>query len=70
MDLFKQLTTTQNPETLFITCSDSSVIPELLTQQALYLQGWVYDIGTGSIVALDGRTHIFVPWTEFPDTTA
>ncbi|MGV8920375.1 MAG: carbonic anhydrase [Pseudomonas sp.] len=32
-DLFKYLATTQNPETLFITCSDSRVIPEMLTQQ-------------------------------------
>jgi carbonic anhydrase len=32
-DLFKYLATTQNPKVLFITCSDSRVIPELLTQQ-------------------------------------
>ncbi|KJK15329.1 carbonic anhydrase [Burkholderiaceae bacterium 16] len=31
--LFKHLATTQNPRTLFIACSDSRVIPELLTQQ-------------------------------------
>lgn len=32
-DLFKYLATTQTPDTLFITCSDSRVIPEMLTQQ-------------------------------------
>ncbi|SEP55532.1 carbonic anhydrase [Pseudomonas sp. NFACC02] len=32
-DLFKHLSTTQQPGTLFITCSDSRVIPEMLTQQ-------------------------------------
>ncbi|MDI3358549.1 MULTISPECIES: carbonic anhydrase [unclassified Pseudomonas] len=32
-DLFKHLAKTQNPGTLFISCSDSRVVPELLMQQ-------------------------------------
>src|SRR5471030_456529 len=41
-----------------------------LEQGRLNLHGWVYDIETGSIVALDGATNSFVPLAEFPHTRA
>ena len=41
-----------------------------LEQGRLNLHGWVYDIETGSIVALDGGTNRFVSLAEFPQTIA
>ena len=33
-DLFKKLATAQNPRAMFITCADSRVVPELITQSS------------------------------------
>jgi carbonic anhydrase len=41
-----------------------------LEQGRLNLHGWVYDIETGSIDALDGETRCFVPLAESPNTVA
>ncbi|MES2192060.1 MAG: carbonic anhydrase [Pseudomonadota bacterium] len=41
-----------------------------LEQGRLNLHGWVYDIETGSIVALDGESNRFVSLAEFPQTIA
>ncbi|RFP24436.1 carbonic anhydrase [Duganella sp. BJB488] len=41
-----------------------------LEQGRLNLHGWVYDIETGSIVALDGETNSFVPLADHPHTQA
>jgi carbonic anhydrase len=45
-------------------------VARALAQGHLSLHGWVYDIETGSINALDGATHQFVSLTEHPDVTA
>ncbi|WP_223526490.1 carbonic anhydrase [Pseudomonas sp. BF-B-26] len=36
----------------------------------LNLHGWVYDIETGSVDALDANSHRFVALAEYPDTCA
>ncbi|NVD70736.1 carbonic anhydrase [Duganella sp. BJB1802] len=41
-----------------------------LEQGRLNLHGWVYDIETGAIVALDGETNSFVPLADHPHTQA
>lgn len=41
-----------------------------LEHGSLNLHGWVYDIETGSIVALDGASNQFVSLAEFPQTVA
>jgi carbonic anhydrase len=41
-----------------------------LANGSLKLHGWVYDIETGSILALNGETRCFVPLAEFPQTCA
>lgn len=41
-----------------------------LDQNRLNLHGWVYDIETGSIDALDGVTGAFVPLADNPQTSA
>ena len=33
-ELFKKLATAQNPRAMFITCADSRIVPELITQSA------------------------------------
>lgn len=41
-----------------------------LAEGRVDLHGWVYDIGTGGIEALDGKTRRFVPLVEHPDVNA
>ncbi len=41
-----------------------------IARSKLTLHGWIYDIESGAIDALDGRTGHFVPLTENPDVSA
>jgi carbonic anhydrase len=41
-----------------------------IEQGKLTLHGWVYDIETGNVIALDGNTGTYVSLNEFPETTA
>jgi len=41
-----------------------------LEQGRMNLHGWVYDIETGNIDALDGATRRFVPLAASPTTVA
>jgi carbonic anhydrase len=41
-----------------------------LEQGRLDLHGWIYDIGTGGIDALDGESMRFIPLSQFPLTRA
>lgn len=54
--LFKQLATQQSPRTLFISCSDSRLVPELVTQRE---PGDLFVIrNAGNIVLLTGRNPV------------
>lgn len=45
-------------------------VMQALAERRVELHGWVYDIGTGGIDALDGRTGKFVALADYPDVTA
>ncbi len=54
--LFKQLATQQSPRTLFISCSDSRLVPELVTQRE---PGDLFVIrNAGNIVLPTGRNPV------------
>lgn len=45
-------------------------VAQALAEGRINLHGWVYDIGSGAIDALDGKTRKFVPLVEYPDVNA
>ena len=54
-ELFEELAEQQNPEVLFITCSDSRIVPELLTQSG---PGQLFICRTaGNMIPTFGETH-------------
>jgi carbonic anhydrase len=74
-ELFERLTEGQSPEVLFITCSDSRINPNLLTQTEpgelsglsqgmIKLHGWVYKIETGEVYGYDPEICQFKVLTE------
>lgn len=55
-ELFRSLASSQNPKALFISCSDSRLVPELVTQQE---PGQLFVIrNAGNIVPSFGRSRV------------
>lgn len=58
-ELFRSLASSQNPKALFISCSDSRLVPELVTQQE---PGQLFVIrNAGNIVPSFGRSRAAFP---------
>ncbi|SDP07535.1 carbonic anhydrase [Ralstonia sp. 25mfcol4.1] len=45
-------------------------VAQAMAEGRIALHGWYYDIGTGAIDALDGKSGRFVPLAEHPDVNA
>ena len=45
-------------------------VAQALAERRINLHGWVYDIGSGAIDALDGKSGKFVPLVQFPEVNA